>query len=161
MEPVREDKGAAPAPQADVGEGLGDYLVFEIEDARYALPVASVHEVLPALEVDVLPGAGEDLLGVITLRGRMVPVLDTRKRLGADARAVDVHDHFVVAEASGRLIVLPCDRVQGIASLARNEDAEAEDLVRAGGRIARVVRDADGLVLVPDLTGALPEADAA
>lgn len=160
MEPVRADTEAAPSSQ-DAPAEQADYLVFELGESRYALPAAAVREVLPALEVDPLPGADSALLGVITLRGQMVPVLDTRAHLGMAPRPIELRDHFVVTESGGRLLVVPCDRVRGIQRLARNDDTEAEILLRSCGRLKSVVRDGDGLVLVPDLTGVLPEAEAA
>ena len=160
MEPVRADTEAATSAQNAPAE-QADYLVFELGESRYALPAAVVHEVLPALEVDPLPGAAASLLGVITLRGQMVPVLDTRTHLGMAPRPVELRDHFVVTESAGRLLVVPCDRVRGIQQLTHNRDSEADTLLRSCGRLVAVVRDGDGLVLVPDLAGVLPEPEAA
>ncbi|MDJ0521858.1 MAG: chemotaxis protein CheW [Planctomycetota bacterium] len=161
MEPVRDDKGAAPSAQTLPADAVADYLVFELEAARYALPIEVVYEVLPSVEVDPLPGGGDALLGVITLRGRLVPVVDTWRHLGADPRPVGLRDHFLLTQVDGHYLVLPCDRVHGIQTLRISRDAESDALVRGAGRIASVVRDADGLVLVPDLGGVLPEAEAA
>ncbi len=161
MEAAQGDTTSAPDGRMSRAEATADYLVFEVEDGRYALPIGDVHEVLPALEVDHLPGDSGTLLGVMTLRGRMVPVVDLRRHLGESERPVRPQDHFLVAEWAGRHLVLPCDQVLGIQTLSREEDEETLTLVRGRGRIAWVVRDAQGLILVPDLTAAMPVEDAA
>lgn len=158
MEPVRDDAGTKPAPQASQAGASSDYLVFEIDGCRYALPVDTVREVLPALEVDRLPGESAELLGVINLRGRMVPVADSRRLLGAAPRPIRARDHFLVTEYDERILVVPCDRVLGMETLLQDDDEATYELVRVGARVARVVHDEHGLVLVPDLTTCLEAA---
>jgi len=122
--------------------------------------VASVIEVLPALAVDPLPGRDDALLGLITLRGQTLPVVDVRRHLDLGSRAVRIDDHFLVACIQGRTVVLPCDRVLDVRTLVPHEDAETRALVQHGGRIAALLGD-DGLILVPDLRECLALARAA
>ena len=60
----------------------GHWLTFQLEGQAYAAPLAQVSEVIRMGEVTPVPGAASDLLGVRHLRGRVVPVLDGRRRLG-------------------------------------------------------------------------------
>ena len=72
-------------------------LSFRLGEQLYATPLAQVSEVIRDGELTPVPGAPSDLLGIRHLRGRIVPVLDGRRRLGlpeaepgneADARLV-------------------------------------------------------------------------
>ena len=142
------------------GEAANAYLVFQIETRRYGLPVAVVSEVLPACAIDPLPGGGEAIAGAITLRGRMIPVLASRPYLGHATRGTLPQDHFLLAELDGRTLVVPCDRALGLAVLTP-DDAAASELIHDCDHIAAVARDEQGLVLIPRLTGCLPQRAAA
>lgn len=67
----------------------GHWLTFQLDGQAYAAPLVQVSEVIRMGEVTPVPGAASDLLGVRHLRGRVVPVLDGRRRLGLPAREGD------------------------------------------------------------------------
>jgi purine-binding chemotaxis protein CheW len=68
----------------------GHWLSFQIGSQLYAAPLVQVSEVIRAGELTPVPGAATDLLGIRHLRGRIVPVLDGRLRLGLpDTPAAD------------------------------------------------------------------------
>jgi purine-binding chemotaxis protein CheW len=56
------------------------YFVFSLEDQRYALALAAVLKVIRAVELTYLPEAPENLVGLLNLRGEIVPVLNIRAR---------------------------------------------------------------------------------
>lgn len=56
------------------------FLCFLLAGEEYALPILKVREILGHMEVTPLPGSGDHLKGVINLRGRLIPVIDLRKR---------------------------------------------------------------------------------
>jgi purine-binding chemotaxis protein CheW len=58
------------------------WLSFRLGGQTYAAPLAQVSEVIRDGELTPVPGAAGDLLGIRHLRGRIVPVLDGRRRLG-------------------------------------------------------------------------------
>ena len=60
----------------------GRWLSFRLGGQLYAAPLSQVSEVIRDGELTPVPGADADLLGIRHLRGRIVPVLDGRRRLG-------------------------------------------------------------------------------
>jgi chemotaxis-related protein WspB len=52
------------------------FLVFELENDRYALDVRQIVEVLPLVDVKHIPGAPAAIAGLFTYRGALVPVVD-------------------------------------------------------------------------------------
>lgn len=65
-----------------VGSSTRQYLTFELLDAVYAVDIASVTELLEHRELTVVPLMPAFLVGVLNLRGRVVPVVDLAQRLG-------------------------------------------------------------------------------
>jgi purine-binding chemotaxis protein CheW len=56
------------------------YLIFQLDSSDYAIPVENVSEIITALTLTPVPGSPNFLIGVANLRGRILPILDLRKR---------------------------------------------------------------------------------
>ena len=61
------------------------YLTFALGEERFAIPVDQVHEVVEFGHVTKVPNAPNYMLGIINLRGRVLPLLDTKLKLGLPA----------------------------------------------------------------------------
>ena len=86
---------------ADVVTGVAaGGILLRLGSSRYAVAMADVAEVASVPQVTRVPGAPAWLAGVANWRGRMLPVLDLRALLGADA---------VPLASSARLVVLASD----------------------------------------------------
>lgn len=58
------------------------YLTFLLGEEKFAVPVDCVQEVVELEQVTKVPHAPEYMLGIINLRGKVLPLLDTRLKLG-------------------------------------------------------------------------------
>lgn len=58
------------------------YLTFSLGDEKFAIPVENVQEIVEFGQVTKVPGAPPYMLGIINLRGRVLPLLDTKIKLG-------------------------------------------------------------------------------
>ena len=72
-------------------------VTFFLDDRRYGLHLDAVERVLPALDVTPLPKAPEIVLGLINLKGKIIPVLDVRRRFRLQEREIGLQDHFIIA----------------------------------------------------------------
>jgi len=64
----------------------GQYLTFALGDGAYAIPILAVREIRGWEAVTQIPHSPHYVLGVMNLRGTVVPVLDLRVRLGMESR---------------------------------------------------------------------------
>jgi len=103
--------------------------VFVLDGQRYALPLPAVERVVRAVEVTVLPEAPPIVIGVINIQGRVVPVVDLRKRFHLPERAVDPEDHFIVARSSTGVVALPVDEAEGLVRDLGGERVAAAEIV--------------------------------
>ena len=129
----------------------GAFLVFTLETRRFAVRARYVREVVRAVAISALPAAPPVMEGVVNYRGRVVPVLDIRARFGLPPVPLHPKQHFIVAEAGPRLVVL---RVDHAAELLEVPDAVVETAGDAapGARLTEgFVRLPDGLVVIHDL----------
>ncbi len=59
---------------------LNLYIVFTLDEQRYALHLSAVERVICVVEITPLPKAPEIVLGIINVGGQIIPVIDMRKR---------------------------------------------------------------------------------
>jgi purine-binding chemotaxis protein CheW len=126
-------------------------LVFSVEGMRHALPLPGVEKVELAAEVTPFPEAPAVVIGAMTWRGQILPVLSLRRRLHAAERTVMTSDRFVIVRTSRRRLALMVDEVHGVQQAAARDMARAETLSQGLGSVAGAVRTADGIVLIHDL----------
>ncbi len=97
------------------------FVTLGIDREVFAVPVDTVLEILDMRELFRMPDAPAHLAGLIDVRGRSVPVIDLRVKLGLPAAAVNEGTRIMVLEVpiSGRQLVLGliADRVYEVASL--------------------------------------------
>lgn len=105
-------------------------LLLPVGDQRFAVPLALVEEVVEPGAIARLPEGPPTAIGVLNVRGRVVPVLDLARLLGLDGTA-GVAAVAVVATSRGPA-GLSCDAMP--ASAALEDDLGPSDLGAAVGR---------------------------
>jgi purine-binding chemotaxis protein CheW len=82
---------------------------FQVGRETYGVPITSLHEIVRVPEITAVPDAPEYMEGVINLRGKIVSVIDLRKRLGAKTVTPSRRNRILVVEHKGRLCGLIVD----------------------------------------------------
>jgi len=137
-----------------------EVLVFEVGGQRYGLPIADVLELVRAVAITPLPNAPAVIEGIVNVRGRIVPVLDVRARFRLPAKPLDPSDHFIVAAAGPRGVILRVDRATQLALVDASAVQPPETLGAGAAYVAGVARLDDGMVLIHDLATFLSAAEA-
>jgi purine-binding chemotaxis protein CheW len=118
-------------------------VVFSLGDEEYALPIADVHEIIRYTEPRSVASSVGWIRGVISLRGKIVPVYDLASRLG-DARDPDhPPQKIVIVESAERMagvivddvaevLTVDCDSVEPVPSAA---DASIDGIARIEDRL--------------------------
>lgn len=136
--------------RADIA-GLKEIVLFALDEPRYALPLASVVRVVRAVEITPLPAVPEIVLGVINLQGRVIPVIDIRRRFRLPARETGPEDHFIIARTAKRLVALIADSVSGVQGFEARKMVSASQELPFAGHLEGVVKLGQGLFLICDL----------
>ncbi|HEX6161968.1 MAG TPA: chemotaxis protein CheW [Vicinamibacterales bacterium] len=85
--------GAAPVSS-------GKYLTFALGREEYGLPILKVREIIKVMDITHVPQVAAHVLGVINLRGKVIPVIDLRRKFGFDAQAPTDRTCIIVAEVA-------------------------------------------------------------
>jgi purine-binding chemotaxis protein CheW len=97
--------------------GGNKYLTFDLANELYGIDILKIREIIGALAITPIPQASAAVMGVINLRGRIIPVVDLRQRLG-----------FAPIEQSGRtcIIVIDLTSQQGATQVGVMVDSVSE-----------------------------------
>ncbi len=99
-------------------EHLEIWVTFTLDHEIFSLPVSVIHEILRVATITKVPHAPEPVRGVTNMRGRVLPVVDLRVRLGMKSVEPDNASRILVVESKKRLIGLLVDSVQQVIRLS-------------------------------------------
>jgi purine-binding chemotaxis protein CheW len=96
---------------------------FMVADEEFAVPILTVQEINRMMQITRVPQSPPFVEGVINLRGKIIPVIDLRKRFGLGALADSADSRIIVVEVSNRVIGFTVDRVNEVLRIS-NEIVE-------------------------------------
>lgn len=109
----------------------GKYLTFKISHESYGIEVLKVREIIKMLPITRIPEMPSHIKGVINLRGKIIPVIDLRLKLGMQEEAVTDATCIIVVNAKdgNGLIGLIVDGVEEVANISESEIEKTPDFV--------------------------------
>jgi len=152
------DLARAQVRAMERGPGLGqrvEYLAFALADDTYAVPISEVREILKLPPVTEVPRSGPEILGIVSVRGLLVTVVDLRRRLRLpEAPRGRKGRILLVRGAQAEVMGLYVDEVLQVYRLADGE-IEVASSVLGGGQLAEYVvgigRPEGALLILLDL----------
>jgi len=94
---------------------------FQVGRETYGVPITSLHEIVRVPEVTAVPDAPAYMEGVINLRGRIVSVLDLRKRLGEAKPGRERRNRILVVQHQGKLSGLIVDSASEVLKIPASD----------------------------------------
>jgi len=89
-------------------------VTFEVGKEEFAIPILSVHEINRVMEITRVPQSPAFVEGVINLRGKIIPVVDLRKRFDIEISDRGNDNRIIVVEVGERIIGFTVDRVNEV-----------------------------------------------
>jgi purine-binding chemotaxis protein CheW len=106
---------------------------FRVGRETYGVPIAALREIVRVPEITAVPDAPHYLEGVINLRGKIVSVVDLRKRFGQAAPALNRRSRILVVEHNGRLVGMIVDSASEVLKIPETEIEAAPAMMQEGG----------------------------
>jgi purine-binding chemotaxis protein CheW len=147
--PAREEKAAVEATE--------HLATFYLDREEYGLPVRLVQEIIRVTEITQVPRAPEFIKGVINLRGRIIPVVDLRRKLKLGAVEVGRQTRIVVVKVDERLIGLLVDGASQVLRVPVSSiEAAPEEVIEIDEQFIRGVAKLEKrLIILIDLNQVL------
>jgi purine-binding chemotaxis protein CheW len=126
---------------------------FVLDREEYAVDVHVVQEIRRVTEITAVPRAPEFIRGVINLRGRILPVVDLKRKLRMGQVEITKSSRIVVVRLRERLLGLLVDGAQQVLKVPRSRiEPPPEEVVAGGGDYIRgVAKLDDRLIILVDL----------
>ncbi len=131
---------------------------FTLGTEEFATKIMLVREILRYQQVTTVPNTPDFVEGVINIRGRVIPVIDLRKRLGLPPKEIEKQTRILNIEIDSKLIGFIVDEVTGVITIPSNIIEKTPDIVVAGVEsvyIIGVCKLEDNLLILLDFNRVL------
>jgi purine-binding chemotaxis protein CheW len=132
-------------------------VVFELAKEVYGINIGTVREIIRMQTITYVPDAPEFVKGVINLRGRVIPVVDLRKRFGLPVTELTPESRVLVVDIEGADIGVIVDAVTEVQRIAEASVEPAAALVTTEDSyyIEGIAKVDERLLILLDLERAL------
>lgn len=133
----------------------GRVVAFYLDDARYALPLDRVQEIQQVVAFSEVPGGGMGVLGLVNLRGDVIPAVDLRTVMGLPTRERSLETPMVIAHVDSQRVALVVDGVEDVIEVSATCVQEPPSMHALAAKMICVARLDEGLVYVLDIDALL------
>ncbi|MBI5570212.1 MAG: purine-binding chemotaxis protein CheW [Desulfomonile tiedjei] len=123
-------------------------VVFSLDGQHYALNLTCVERIVRAVEVTHVPDAPETILGVINVEGEIIPVVNTRRRLGLPDREIELQDLFIIIRHNAQRLALLGDEVMPVLEIPAQQVVASDRVLPGSGYVQGVAKLDEGMVIV-------------
>ena len=116
-------KSQSGDPSQNGNEMGGKFLTFFIGDEEYGLEILSVHEIIGIMDVTAVPRTPRHILGVINLRGKIIPILELRLKFGLPSIESTEETCIIVVQCGAVQMGIVVDKVSEVLDIP-SEDIE-------------------------------------
>ncbi|MDK2878282.1 MAG: purine-binding chemotaxis protein CheW [Thermoanaerobacteraceae bacterium] len=95
-------------------------VVFELADELYGLNIFDVREIIRDTPATRIPRVPDFVEGIVNLRGKIIPVIDLKKRFGFEKGEKTQDTRIIIADISGQETGLVVDSVKEVATIDEN-----------------------------------------
>jgi purine-binding chemotaxis protein CheW len=122
--PTAERVAPSPTPSASAAaaprtptERVEELLGFRLDSEEYCVWIRSIKEIIRLPDITPIPRSPADILGLISLRGTIVPIFNIRRRLGLPAGEVGPKSRIVVVVLDAGPVGMVVDHVTEVISI--------------------------------------------
>lgn len=112
-EPDQDEGGSSDLP-SDMADKI---IAFQLAGQHYAVPIGVVQEIQQIVEFSEIPAAGGAVIGMVNLRGSVIPAIDMRFLIGLEPREYALDTPMIICHAHGQLVALVVDHVEDVMTM--------------------------------------------
>ena len=140
--------------KSTVSDELLQLVSFHIGQEEYGVDITKVLEINRMVEITKVPQAPSYVEGVINLRGKVIPIIDLRKRLGVESKEYDKNTRIVVVDIESEVLGMIVDSVSEVLRISRSTIEPPPDIANGSKSdyIQGVAKMEDRLLIFLDLS---------
>ena len=134
---------------------------FSVGRETFGVPIELVHQIVGVPDITAVPESPDCVEGVINLRGKIVSIVDLRKRFGEKDIRNQKKNRVLVVEVEGRMVGLIVDSASEVIKIPRSEIEQPPHVFDEGGTnyVTGVGKLNGRLIILVDLTKVLQKGD--
>ena len=140
-------------------ETLLKFVSFFLGAEEYALPISEVQEINRVVDITRVPNSPEHVMGVINLRGKIVPVIELKTRLNLGGTDISKESRVVVVEQGPKVLGLLVDRVSQVLNMSSLQiEGAPEEVVKVDeNNIKGIGKIDDRMIILLELEKVIEE----
>lgn len=103
----------------------GQYVSFVLNNEEYGVSILAVHEIIRFQDLTRIPQSPKFVDGVLNLRGKVIPVINLRKKFDMDEKDSDGSTRIIVVDLEGRTVGMIVDEVKEVQLIETEQISEA------------------------------------
>ncbi|MCA1927669.1 MAG: chemotaxis protein CheW [Calditerrivibrio sp.] len=134
--------------------GVQQYVSFNMDSEKYAVDIMFIEEIIRLVEITQVPRAPEFVEGIINIRGKVIPVVDMKKKLGLGSISPDINTRIIITNIKGKKVGFLVDSVNEVLRVDDSviDDAPAVTMNLDSSYIKGVAKTDKGLFIVLDIS---------
>ena len=126
-------------------------LCFSLADKEYAVDIGSVREVRRIKQVTPVPKSLDFIEGVVSLRGRVIPIVNLRKKLSLPSPEKTSLNRVLITESNNHMLGIAVDRVIGVLTIDESNIEPPDEVLKKAEYLIGVGKIGKRLVLIADI----------
>lgn len=126
-------------------------VAFYLGGQRYALPIDRVNEIQQIVAFSDVPAGGRGVVGMVNLRGNVIPAIDMRGLIGLERREYTLETPMVITRTGFQTVALIVDEVEDVIELPEGCLQAAPTMHALSNKMIGVCRLPDGLMYLLDI----------
>ena len=127
------------------------HLAFTLDEGHYALDLSVVERIIQSVEITPLPEAPDIVLGIINIKGKIIPVVNISRRFHLPEKDIEPTNRLIIAHTLKRTVALVVDVVLGVIETPEDRVVKAGTVLPGLDYVQGVVKMEDGMILIHDL----------
>ena len=130
------------------------YIIFQLHTEEYGIDIKYVQEIVLMQDVTKIPQASELIEGVIQLRGRIIPVVDLKKRFYGFSGKTGEGSRIIIVDIDGQPVGIIAEEVWEVLLINENLIEPPPPIIKksANSGIAGIAKIGNRLLILLDLT---------
>lgn len=126
-------------------------VVFYLSGQRYGLPIDRVSEIQQIVSFSDVPSGGLGVVGMVNLRGNVIPAIDLRLLVGLEGRDYTLETPMIITRSRSHEVALIVDEVEDVLELPAGCLQAAPPMHALSSKMIGVCRMPDGLIYLLDI----------